>query len=196
VRVLHNGFTLEEFRTPREQLRTEFRAQFDLGDGPVVGCVGRIKLVRKGQEVLIQAAGLLRQRGSQAKYLIVGSPFAGNEGHLAKLQEMVRDLGLEGQVVFTGEIPDPRPAYAAMDVFVLPSAQPEPFGGVVMEAMAMGPSDPSALADRIERLLGDESLRSRLGRAGPERIAKQFALDDMVRKLEQLYAELAEAHAS
>ena len=78
-----------------------------------------------------------------------------------------------------------------MDLFVLPSAQPEPFGGVVMEAMGMGlpviatqiggsleqvadgvtgylvpPSDPLALADRLEPLLRNADLRAAMGNAG------------------------------
>jgi glycosyltransferase involved in cell wall biosynthesis len=214
VTVVHNGFSLDEFAVPKPELARQFRERFHLGNEPVVGCVGRIKLVRKGQEVLVQAAALLQRRGLQARYLFVGAPFPGNESHLADLQKLIQENGLEDHVVFTGELPDPRPAYAAMDVFVLPSAQPEPFGGVVMEAMAMGvpviatniggstdqvaegvtgflvpPSDPGALANRIERLLRDAVLRSQLGEAGPRRIAEQFSLEQMVRRIERIYEQ-------
>ena len=212
VEVAHNGFSLEEFAVPRQELARQFRDRFQLGHEFVVGCVGRIKLVRKGQEVLIQAADLLEKRGLHAKYLIVGAPFPGNESHLADLQRLAQERGLSDRVIFTGEMKDPRPAYAAMDVFVLPSAQPEPFGGVVMEAMAMGvpviathiggstdqvaegvtgflvpPSDPSALADRIEQVMRDPDLRFRLGQAGPRRIAERFSLEQMVGQIVRIY---------
>jgi glycosyltransferase involved in cell wall biosynthesis len=218
VLVLHNGFTLEEFKVPKEQWRAEVRERFGLGQAFVVGCVGRIKFVRKGQEFLVQAASRLRQKGRQVRYLIVGSAAPGNESHLTELRRMIRELGLEEQVVLAGEMADPRPAYAAMDVCVLPSAQPEPFGGVVMEAMAMGlpviatrlggsidqvaegetgflvpPGDPAALAEKIEQLMDDPSLRTRLGQAGPERIARCFLLADKVRELEQIYTESVRA---
>ena len=221
VQVLHNGFTLEEFAMPRDRCRAEFRERFGLGSDFVVGCVGRIKLVRKGQEVLIQAAGQLHQLGRSARYLIVGSCFPGNEGHLLELQRLVHEFGLDGRVVFTGELADPRPAYAAMDVFVLPSVQPEPFGGVVMEAMAMGlpviatrvggsldqvaegetgflvpPGDPAALAAKLQTLMDDPSLRERMSRAGPVRIERHFLLADMVRKLERLYTETVDLPAT
>ena len=52
-----------------------------------------------------------------------------------RLQRLIRELGLERNVVLTGELADPKPACAAMEAFVLPSTQPEPFGGVVMEAI-------------------------------------------------------------
>ena len=218
VEVIHNGFSLDEFAVPRDELRRAFRAKFQLGDEFVVGCVGRIKWVRKGQEVLVRAAALLAKRGINAKYLIVGAPFPGNESHLTQLQTLIREVKLESQVVLTGELEDPRPAYAAMEVFVLPSAQPEPFGGVVMEAMAMGlpviatriggsidqvadgvtgflipPSDPEALAARIERLCRDHALRSRMAQAGPERIAKNFSLDEMARRIEVTYEQVLES---
>jgi glycosyltransferase involved in cell wall biosynthesis len=214
VEVIHNGFSLEEFAVPKAKLSQAFRDQFNLGDEFVVGCVGRIKWVRKGQEILVQAAALLRKNGIRAKYVLVGAPFPGNEDHLDRLRTMIQELNLESCVVLTGELEDARPAYAAMDVFVLPSAQPEPFGGVVMEAMSMGvpviataiggsldqiedgitgflipPSDPQALAEKIELLVREPALRSRMAQAGPERIARNFSLETMVRQLERVYAE-------
>ncbi len=217
VTVINNGFDIAEFERGDRQGGAEFRAQHALGDGPVVGCVGRIKLRRKGQEVLLRAAGLLRQRGVRAKFLVVGAPFPGNESHLAALHGIVREFGLEADVIFTGELPDPRPAYSAMDIFVLPSAQPEPFGGVVMEAMCMGlpviatniggsteqvadgetgflvpPDDAVALAEKLESLLRDGELRRRFGAAGRRRIADRFALKDMAGRIERVYQECLE----
>jgi glycosyltransferase involved in cell wall biosynthesis len=212
VCVINNGFDLAEFDLPEKGAGAAFREKYALGDGPVVGCVGRIKLQRKGQEVLLRAAGLLKQRGWRAKFLIVGAPFPEHESHVAVLEEIVREHGLGDDVVFTGELADTRPAYAAMDVFVLPSAQPEPFGGVVMEAMCIGlpvvatniggsveqvadgesgflipPSDAGVLADKLELLLRDEDLRKRLGEAGRRRIAERFTLEGMVEKMTRVY---------
>jgi glycosyltransferase involved in cell wall biosynthesis len=212
VVVVNNGFDLDEFRIDRAEAGAAFRRRFSLGAEPVIGCVGRIKRVRKGQEVLVEAAALLEARGCRARYVLVGAPFPGNESHLAALQELVAARGLAGRVVFTGEIEDTRQAYAAMDVLVLPSVQPEPFGGVVMEAMAMGvpvvataiggtvdqvaegetgflvpPGDPTALADRLQRLLADSDLRQAMSRAGPRRIAERFSMAETVRRLTGLY---------
>ena len=214
VCVINNGFDAEEFALGDAGAGAAFRKKYALGDGPVVGCVGRIKLQRKGQEVLLRAAGLLCERGVRAKWLVVGAPFPGNESHLEALHEIVRAHDLIDDVIFTGELPDPRPAYAAMSIFVLPSAQPEPFGGVVMEAMCMGlpviatniggsteqvadgesgwlvpPGDPAALADKLETLLRDETLRASFGAAGRRRIAEKFTLNGMVEKIVRVYDE-------
>ena len=213
ITVINNGFPMDEFDVDQPRLRAKLRAKLGLGDAFVVGCVGRIKFVRKGQEILVQAAALLEAKGIHAKYLIVGTAFPGNEDHLARLRAHVQELHLEHCVVWAGEMSDPRPAYAAMDVLVLPSAQPEPFGGVVMEGMAMGvpviatniggsveqvaegvtgflipPADPAALAEKIAVLFHDPAMRARMSAAGPARIAGSFSIDDMVRKFERLYA--------
>ena len=212
VEVVHNGFDLEEFPLPPKDVAAEFRSVWKLGDGPVIGCVGRIKLQRKGQEILLRAAALLHAQGVRAKYLIVGAPFPGNESHLAELQRIAREARMEEDVIFTGELADPRGAYAAMNIFVLPSAQPEPFGGVVMEAMCLGlpvvatalggsleqvaegetgylvsPGDPQALAAKLQALLGNPELRERLGKAGRERIATRFCLREMTQRISAIY---------
>lgn len=214
VRVMHNGFDLAEFPLAASGARAEVRKKYALGEEPVIGCVGRIKLRRKGQEVLIAAATALKRRRVQARYLVVGGPYPGNESHLETLRQMVRDGGLESDVIFTGELADPRPAYSAMDVFVLPSAQPEPFGGVVMEAMSMAlpvvataiggsveqvaegvsgflvpPADAEALAAKLEILIRDAALRQRLGAAGRERVRERFSLKEMVAKLARHYED-------
>lgn len=216
VMVVHNGFSLEEFAVPRDAYAQEFRQRLKMENEFVVGCVGRIKLVRKGQEVLIHAAALLAQKNKHVKFVIVGSPAPGSEDHLDKLKALARELRVEDRVVFTGEISDTRMVYPALDVFVLPSAQPEPFGGVVMEAMAMGvpviatniggsldqvaegetgflvpPADPQALAEKIMLLIDNAALRSRMSAAGPRRIGEKFSLTQMVNRFEKLYEELA-----
>jgi glycosyltransferase involved in cell wall biosynthesis len=210
--VIHDGLSLEEFQVPTEELRRNFRDRYGLGDHFVVGCVGRIKLVRKGQEVLVMASGILKQRGRRLKALIVGAPFPGNEKHLAQIQEIARELGIAEDVVFTGELADVRPAYAAMDVFALTSIQPEPLGNVAMEAMSMGlpvvapnvggpldtvepgvtgllvpPGDAVALADAIEKLMEDSGLRRRMGDAAVARIRKYFTLAEMTAKMDRLF---------
>lgn len=212
--VIHDGFPKEEFEVPKENLRTEFQARYSLTGHFVVGCVGRIKLMRKGQEFLIRATALLKQRGLPIKALIVGAPFPGNESHEEQVRRITIELGVEENVVFTGELPDALGAYAAMDVLALTSAQPEPFGNVVMEAMVMGvpviatniggsldqvldgitgflipPANPEALAEAIEKLIKNPELRQRMGAAGAERVRRNFSLQEMVRKIEQVLTE-------
>jgi glycosyltransferase involved in cell wall biosynthesis len=220
TRVLFDGLPLEEYPRSASNSRAEARAHFQLGAGPVVGCVGRIKLVNKGQEFLVQAAALLKQRGRFVKLLIVGAPAPGNKEHTKRLRQLILDLGLETDALMPGELADPKPAYAAMDVFVLPSAHAEGFGLVVLEAMAMGcpvvataiggplsivaegetgflvpPGDAKALADKLEVLLRDAALRERMAAAGRERLETKFSFANTVNELEALYREVLNAPA-
>ena len=212
VTVVYDGFSQEELQAPKENLRVQFQALYGLAGHFVVGCVGRIKWVRKGQEFLVQAAALLKQRGIYIKALIVGAPFREYEDHLTRLRNLAAQLGVEDRVVFTGELADPGAAYTAMDVFALTSAQPEPFGMVTLEAMAMGlpvivtniggpldqvsegvtglfvpPGDPAALADAIEKLMVNPELCRRMGAAGMERVQSHFSPAEMTDKIERLF---------
>lgn len=216
VVVIHNGFPLEDFPAVSDEQRKQAREQFGLSETDfVTGCVGRLKWVRKGQEYLVHAAHLLKKRGWQVKHLIVGSPYLGNESHLERLQALVRELDLEQEIIFAGELQDTKPAYAAMDLFVLPSAQPEPFGGVVIEAMASGlpviatniggsldqvadgvtgflvaPGDPEALAEKIELLARAQERRLEMGALGKQRVATHFDLNQMALKTQAVYEEV------
>ena len=217
VIVVHDGFPLEEFAVDQARLRAEFRKKFEIDpDRFVAGCIGRIKFVRKGQEFLVRAVAILRAQNIDLTALIVGAPSSGNEDHLQRLRALaIEQLGVSDRVVFTGEIADARPAFAALDVFVLTSAQPEPFGGVVMEAMGMSkpviatalggsldqvvegetgflipPADPDALAEKILILLKDQTLRTRMGAAARKRIETHFRLSQMINKIESIYLEL------
>ena len=217
VVVIHDAFSLAEEPTPANNLRENFRARHALGEDFVVGCVGRIKFVRKGQEVLVKATAILKQRGRLIKALIVGAPFPANAEHLTRLEKMVEELGIENQIIFTGELVNPRPAYMAMDILAMTSIQPEPFGGVVSEAMSLGlpviatdvggsqeqvvdgvtglliaPGDPTALADSIEKLMDNPELRRQMGAAAAERLRNKFSLAEMTRKIEQVFSEALE----
>lgn len=161
-------------------------------EAPVVGLVGRLQ-PWKGQDRLLQAQALLRERGIEIHTLIVGGDSWGlSPDYAASLPGLVERLGLSGAVTLTGEVPDAGPYVERMDVLVNAS-DPEPFGIVLLEAMARGVAvvavdaggpgefvdhlstgvlarsgDPAALADALEPLLRDPALRERLARAGRE----------------------------
>ena len=181
-------------------LETARRFRSSVGDPEfLVGVVGRIKWVRKGQEVLIKAAAILSARFPEARYAVVGSVSPGNEDHLVRLHELVRQNNLEGKIIFTGDIEEPRDIYAAFDVTVVPSVLPEPFGRVVMESMAAGtpvigsrcggipeqivdgltgllfnPGDEEDLASALAQLMGDKVRRLRMGKEGQRHIREKF----------------------
>ena len=165
----------------------------------IVFAVGR-HVYYKGFEYLIHAMKAVRQDA----LLILG----GTGPLSADLKALAAAEGLENRVVFAGRIPDEAlPAYYhAADVFCLPSVEPsEAFGLVQVEAMAcmkpvvccelgtgvsyvnqhevtglvVPPRDPAALAGAIDRLLGNDALRTKMGVAGRSRAASEFSLQQM-----------------
>ena len=56
--------------------------------------------------------------------------------------------------------------------------------------MLIPPENPAALAAAVGELLQDASRRHEWGRAGQERVEKEFALEKMIRELQQLYETL------
>ena len=200
------------------QVLERLRRELGLGARPVVGIAGRL-LSWKGQDKLIDAVALLRDRGVDADLLIVGGEAHGVEpGIEARLRAQVSALGLDDRVVFTGHVDPPTPYMELMDVFVCAS-DGEPFGIVVVEAMSLhipvvavdkaGPSEiiehrvsglltptnePADLAAAIEPLLADRRLRSRIGDGGRERYRTHFRqermLDDLSRTLHGLATEI------
>ncbi len=175
-------------------------AEIDLPAGaPVIGIVGRLQ-PWKGQDRLLAAFALLRERGHEAHLLIVGGDSYGlSPEYASSLPATVAALGLEDRVTMTGEVADARPYIARMDLLVNASER-EPFGIVLVEAMAAGlpvvavdaggpaeivqdgvtgrlaRSGSSAdLADAIEPLLTSPALRARLGAAGRERFEREYS---------------------
>ncbi len=165
---------------------------------PLVGLVGRLQ-AWKGQDRMLRAQALLRERGHEIHLAIVGGDSYGRSPeYAASLPRLVSELGLEDAVTMTGQVPDAGPYIEQLDILVNAS-DPEPFGIVLLEGMARGvavvavdsggPGDfiedretgmlarsgePSALADAIEPLLESAELRERIARAGRERFMQEF----------------------
>ena len=174
-------------------------AALDLPPGtPVVGLVGRLQ-PWKGQDRLLGAQALLHERGHCFHTVIVGGDaYELSPEYAGSLPPLIRRLGLADSVTMTGQVPDAGPFIERMDILVNAS-DPEPFGIVLLEAMARGVAvvavdsggpaefiehggtgmlaasgEPRALADALEPLLASPALRRELGEAGRERFLRDF----------------------
>jgi len=208
VRCIYNGVDLGRFsiRDPPPSLRESIGLEKDV---PVVLSVGRF-VAFKGYRYLLEAARRVQEKRPVVHWILVG------DGELrSELEGQCRRLNLDAQVHFTGwreDIPD---ILALASLFVLPSLE-EPFGRVLIEAMAMGkavvatdaggvpeivqhgktgllvpPAQPKALAEAVLGLLEDPARAARLGAAGRRRAEGSFSLTRHVAAVEALYAELA-----
>jgi len=215
VVVIYDGLPRDEFRAVEESRVRAFRQRFALDQSPIIGVVGRIKFGRKGQDVFVKAVALLKDKYPDVKFLLVGSPFPGNEEHLERLFDLIRTLGVEQHVVYTGDVEDIQVAHAALDISVLCPSFPEPFGLVVAESMALAkpvvgtkmggiaeqiengvtgflvePNNPGQLAAALELLLSDSELRRKMGENGRKRFLEMFEFEPFYRKMLALYRNL------
>ena len=133
------GVDIERFR-PDPAARTELRARYGLGDRPVVVCVSRL-VPRKGQDMLIRALPVIRQRIDGVAVVIVGGgPYR------STLHRLAHRYAVAEHVVFTDGVPGAElPAHHAMaDVFAMPcrtrgaGLDVEGLGIVYLEASATG----------------------------------------------------------
>lgn len=102
--------------------------------GPVIMLPGRLTRW-KGQRVLIDAARILAR--PEVRILLVGDD-QGRTRYRAELENLIRLKGVEGIIHITGSCGDMAAAYMLADVVVSASTDPEAFGRVAAEALAMG----------------------------------------------------------
>lgn len=178
---------------------------------PVVGFVGQL-CPSKGLETLITACARLSGNWPRLKLCVIGE---GDENgqYLARLKGLAADLGVSGAVHFLGYRPDAAQAAREFNVQVI-SSLAEPFGLVTLEAMAQSrpvvvtntggspeivrdgvegflvrPGDDAQLAGRLDVLLDSPGLCREMGRRGSRRVAREFSLDLMVDRTEEVYRQ-------
>lgn len=136
-RVIYNGIDIGRFH---DEGARRWRERFGgTPDEILIGIVGQIAWW-KGQDLLIDAAALLKDAHPGMRFVIVGEClFPENEGEYERsLHEKVKAHSLDGRVQFAGWSDEPEAAMQALDIVVHASRLPEPFGRVIVEAMAAG----------------------------------------------------------
>ena len=204
IRLIPNGIP-----SPANGAVADVRAELGIEPGaPVLGVVCELR-AQKALEVLFEAAALLLAEFPTLKVLV-----AGDGPERARLEEGARRLGVADTVLFLGIRRDVPAVLAAVDVAVLSSdyegsplsvmeymAAAKPVvstrvGGVPelvkddVHGLLVEPRDPEALAEAVARLLRDPALARRLGAEGRRRQQREFSLEAMVRRIEDLYEEL------
>jgi len=190
----------------------EFAATPDPGGTPVVILAARL-LWEKGVGEFAAAARRLRERGVEARFALLGDcreamPDAVPRAWLAARAD-------EGVLEWWGRRTDMARVMAGCHVVCLPSSYGEGVPKVLIEAAAAGrpivasdipgcreivedgrngllvpPRDADALADALERLIGDRDLRERMGREGRRIAEASFSEGAVVARTLEIYREL------
>jgi glycosyltransferase involved in cell wall biosynthesis len=183
-------------------------------DAIVVGTVGSI-CERKGTDILLEAAGIVKDVRSDVAFEHLGPSVASSEPQFKrKLAELAAGaVGLS----FLGP-QDVASVLPRWSIFVLPSRQ-EAFPLATLEAMVVGlpviasdvgglpeqivdgktgilvpPADPHALARAILDLVGNPGLRRQLGEAARKHVAEFFTYERQAKGLDNAYREALAHH--
>lgn len=207
ITVVLNGIVPPERRDRATVER--IRAEFGVTAGaPFIVCASRLQQ-EKNVPGLVDAMSSVRAAHPQVVCVVAG---AGDQE--TAVRQRIDELGLAGCVHLAGFRSDVLDLIAACDLFVLPSFA-EPFGLVLLEAMALGkavvataaggpreivedgetgrlvkPGDSNALAAGILELLANDHARESMGRSGRARFIEQFTAAQMGWKMIRVYETL------
>ncbi|MEZ5416188.1 MAG: glycosyltransferase family 4 protein [Vicinamibacterales bacterium] len=210
IRVLYDGLDPERVKPARtaEALRREYGVR---PDQPIIGIVGNIR-VWKGQETVVRALIELLEAQPDVVCFFVGASTPGDRPYREQLDALIAGAGIADHVRFTGYQADPASFVNMMDVVIHASVEPEPFGMVVLEAMAQRkpivgsraggvvemvidgetgytfpPGDAAELASRLRELLGDREKAVRMGQAGYQRLVDAFSIPQYMHGITSVY---------
>lgn len=209
--TVYNGIDIDRFRHVRVD-RAALRASLGIPAGaPVVGTVSRLA-PQKAPDDFVRLAALVHAQRPSAHFVFVGG------GPLdAPIRAQIAAAGLTDCVHLLGYRHDVPEILRVFDVFALTSlweGLPRVFAQAMCaelplvathvdgagEAITEGkngflvpPRQPDVMAERVLRLLNDDTLRRAMGQNGAARVASQFDERAMVRHLEEIYLSCAEA---
>ena len=187
---------------PFENAKATLKEELGLPPGTVlITMIGRVNHW-KGQDYFIDIAKDVLKLHPEAKFVIAGDAYKGNEHLVGQLAAKIKADKLENAVCYIGYRTDVPNLLASTDIFVLPSILPDPFPTVILEAMASGkpvvatnhggakemvineqtglliPFDNAhTAAAQISTLLSDAAKIKEMGLKGRERIREHYSLN-------------------
>jgi glycogen(starch) synthase len=209
ARIIQGGIQIDDFRPMA-------LPGWQRGDGELKMLYAGRLAPEKGVHTAIRALAQLSPRADRPVTLdIVGN---GERRDVDELRRLMRVGNLANSVHFRSGVPRsamPR-LLASYDALLFPSEWQEPFGRMVMEAMAVGlvvigtttggtgdvlvegetgltfaPGDSATLARQIERLRDDRALGRRLATTACAQVSQRFSFDRMVDEIEAFLGSIA-----
>ena len=214
--TIHNGFdpAMSHVTTPPREMRSAYGIP---DDAPTVVMVGNFK-AWKGQDTVVRAIHRVHHAYPRIRCVFVGDTAAADRAYEHSIRTLVSSLELGPAVIFAGFQRNVADFLAMADIVVHASTLPEPFGRVLLEAMAcrkpvvgtaaggvveivqdghtgltFPPGDAERLAAILTDLISEPGRARRLGENGYNRLVHQFGLARNVEATERVYAGLFSA---
>lgn len=179
-----------------------------------IGIFGRVTHW-KGQKEFLRAAMHVLPKFPGLRVYVVGDASDGDPRYFDECRKMAHSSSFADQIEFTGRVTEVAAYYRKCTVVVHASIEPEPFGMVVIEAMAearpvvasllgapseiiqdgvegylVNPKNFEAMASRISTLLADPAGAAKMGVQGHKKVLTHYDPRIAARRFEQLYAEV------
>lgn len=203
--VIYNGIEI-----PKAENLDRINLGFPEGD-IIISLVGRISSW-KGQQLLVSAFAILIKKHSNIKLVFLGSAPLNQEHFEISLKNKIAEHKLQEKVIIFPFQKEIVKFWNAIDIAVVPSTEPEPFGLVAIEAMLakkpviasnhgglseividgetgflVAPNDAKALAEAISKLIDNPELRTQFGKKGQERVINEFSIERHVNQFEAVF---------
>lgn len=216
ARRVYNGLDVQTFGgicSPEQ--RGQVRRNLEVNEKDIlIGMVGNIDYW-KGQIVFVKALLSVMKKHDNVKAVLVGKTAIGAEKYEEDIRFCIAEHGLNDRIILTGYRDDIPAVLHAFDIFVHASIEPEPFGRVILEAMALkkpiigtnaggtteqivnGESgllvpmdDDRAMADAILEYIEDMKNAQKMGQNAFERFSEKFTIQKMVHGVEAVYGKV------
>lgn len=214
-----NGLDVKEKPEPNSESIQKIRKEFfKVGSNDIViALVGRINSW-KGQQLLLEAFNKIANKYQNTKLVYIGSAPPNQEFFEIDLHEKIAKYELSDRVIIIPFQENIWSFWDSIDIAVVPSTEPEPFGMVAIEAMLakktvvaanhggltetvadnetgllFEPNNADKLADAISNLVTDENKRILFGEKGYERVHLHFSLEKHVNQFESIFEKLLDS---
>lgn len=208
--VVWNG--IAAFPEIEEEEKDVIRKTILTSDNEIIfALVGRISRW-KGQMLLLEAFNKLIKTHQNIRLVYIGSTPPNQEHFLDTLKEKIKNYGLIQKVNIIPFQDNIYQFWQSIDVAVVSSTEPEPFGMVAIEAMMakkpviaanhgglteivvdnetgflVEPNNKDALKDALEKLITNPELRTSFGEKGFQRAIENFSIQKYVQKIEYIF---------
>ncbi len=213
VTTIHNGIPVDQYQPTR---RGHWRRALGLPtQEPLAGLIGRFT-PWKGQEFFLRVAQAWIQQHPRGHFVLIGGAFNDEQGFEAGLRQFVQTHSLDQRIHFAPFQENVAAALGDLDVVLHTSLRPEPFGRVIIEAMAAGtpviaaraggvpeiitdgldgllaePGERASYLGQLERIFSAAPLAKNLAAAAQITVRQRFTVARVREQFEQVLADLA-----
>lgn len=212
VTTIHNGIPLERYQpTGRGRWRREFGLP---AHEPLAGLVGRFT-PWKGQDFFLRLAQAWIRQHPRGHFVLIGQAFNEEQEFEAALRQFVAAQALGQRVHFVPFQEHIAAVLGDLDALLHTSLRPEPFGRVIIEAMAAGvpviaaraggvleiitegvdgllaePGDLKSYLGQLDKLFKSASLAGALASAARATVRRRFTVGRVREQFEQVLREI------